>query len=94
MVSDRLRQRSQQLGEAGRLRARPSPPTEAGLIGMQPLGLGGDRDGLLYVPASYQPDRPAPLGLMLHGAGGDAYGGLFPFVELADAVGGVGFSPS
>ena len=40
----------------------------SGTGGLQPLGLGAKRDGLLYVPASYQVNRPAPLVLMLHGA--------------------------
>jgi predicted esterase len=54
---------------------------------MQPLGLADTRDGLLYVPTGYQPAQPAPLALMLHGAGGDAQGGLFPLLDLADAAG-------
>lgn len=69
----------------GRLRARPMPPTEAGLPGLYPLDLDGKRDGFLYVPASYRADHPVPLLLMLHGAGGDAKGGLRIMQELADA---------
>lgn len=47
----------------------PRPPVEPG---EQPLGLGpaGGRDGMLYVPPSYTPQRPMPLLLCLHGAGG------------------------
>ncbi|HCF30160.1 MAG TPA: phospholipase [Cyanobacteria bacterium UBA11049] len=71
----------------GRLRSRPSQPTEAGTPGLQPLRLDGERDGFLYVPNSYRPDRPAPLVLMLHGAGGDAEGALNILRELADPVG-------
>jgi predicted esterase len=41
---------------------------------------------LLYAPPSYDPSRPAPLALLLHGAGGDAQGGLFPLRDLADAA--------
>src|SRR4051812_169696 len=44
----------------GRLSARPGPPTGSWPTGLQPLGLGDQRDGLLYVPAGYQADRPAP----------------------------------
>jgi phospholipase/carboxylesterase len=33
------------------------------------LGLGAQRDGILYVPESYSPDTPAPLFIGLHGAG-------------------------
>lgn len=32
--------------------------------------------GYLYVPAGYQAERPAPLVLVLHGAGEDARDGL------------------
>ena len=38
--------------------------------GLNPLGLGASRDGLLYVPESYSADRAAPLFVALHGAGG------------------------
>jgi phospholipase/carboxylesterase len=79
------------LASAGRLRARPkagSPRAEAAPpSGAQKLGLGAGRDGLLYVPAGYRTDRPAPLALMLHGAGGDARRGLNPLRDLADGAG-------
>lgn len=68
--------RSDRTASTGRLRSRPVQPTAAGPLGLHFLGLETDRDGLLYVPNTYQPDRPAPLILMLHGAGGDAEGAL------------------
>jgi phospholipase/carboxylesterase len=71
----------------GRLKARPAAPTAAAAIGANPLGLGGNRDGILHVPSGYTPDTPAPLVLMLHGAGGSARGGIRPFQSLADASG-------
>ncbi|HYG64280.1 MAG TPA: phospholipase [Thermoanaerobaculia bacterium] len=72
----------------GRLVARPlAPISKRTAPGLHPLAFGGDRDGLLYVPAGYRPDQPAPLALMLHGAGGDARGGLAPFQPLADNAG-------
>lgn len=72
----------------GRLSARPGvPPAEAPARGLLPLGLGGRRDGLLYVPRSYRADRPAPLVVMLHGAGGNARNGLGPWRKLADEAG-------
>jgi phospholipase/carboxylesterase len=72
----------------GRLSARPHPPAaEAPARGLLPLGLGGRRDGLLYVPKGYRPDRPAPLVVMLHGAGGNARNGLGPWQKLADEAG-------
>lgn len=74
----------------GRLTARPPAPGapaptegEPGR-GLQPLNLGSDRDGFLYVPSGYQPDTPLPLVVTLHGAGGDALGGLSPFRDRAD----------
>lgn len=69
----------------GRLHSRPMAPTEDGSPGLHPLKLDGKRDGLLYVPATYRVDHPAPLLLMLHGAGGDAEGGLRIIQPLADA---------
>lgn len=70
---------------AGRLNSRPTEPLETGSPGLHPLELGDQRDGFLYVPATYQADRPIPLMLMLHGAGGDAEGGLGIIQDLADS---------
>jgi phospholipase/carboxylesterase len=91
------RQREQPAAE-GRLLARPAQaPLDASTtgtsIGLQPLGLDTKRDGFLYVPSGYQADRPAPLALMLHGAGGNAQGGLAPFQALADAAGLILLAP-
>jgi phospholipase/carboxylesterase len=72
---------------AGRLTARPELPTQTGPRGEQPLRLGSQRDGLLYVPEGYQVDRPAPLVLSLHGAGGNSRHGLDLFRPLADQAG-------
>ena len=84
-------------GEQGRLLARPARPSEAPstpAAGLQALGFGGEgRDGLLYVPEGYRADRPAPLALMLHGAGSDAQNGLSPFLDLADEAGLVLLAP-
>ena len=55
---------------ADALRARPKQPMADGPIGLRPLGIGRERDGFVYVPSSYHPDRPTPLVVMLHGAGG------------------------
>lgn len=73
--------------QAGRLTARPLHPTATGPTGLHALGLDGGRDGFLYVPAGYQPSRPLPLVLMLHGAGGGGQGNLWPLLDLADAAG-------
>lgn len=62
--------------------------------GLHSIGPGNARgDGLLYVPAGYRDDTPAPLVLMLHGAGGDARNGLVPLMPKADAVGLVLLAP-
>jgi len=81
------------LPAGGRLRARPGKPTGTIATGEQALGLADGRDGLLYVPASYSADRPAPLVLMLHGATGSARGALRPFRDLADGAGLVLLAP-
>ena len=87
MTSGRWRQWGGAPANAGHLSSRPGPPTELAPSGLQQLGLGDERDGLLYVPAGYSPDRPAPLILLLHGAGGTASGGLWPLQEHADREG-------
>jgi phospholipase/carboxylesterase len=71
-------------GEAGRLLARPGEPGKAASKGLRQLKLNAGRDGLLYVPAGYQCERPAPLALMLHGAGGDAHQGISLLKYFAD----------
>lgn len=78
---------------AGRLMARPGQPNDGAQPGLHPLGLERDRDGLLYVPSSYRPDRPAPIAVMLHGAGGNARHGLAPLLDLADSVGLILLAP-
>jgi phospholipase/carboxylesterase len=54
--------------------------------GRHALNLERDRDGLVYLPASYQPDVPLPLMIVLHGAGGSAESAVSTF-PLADELG-------
>lgn len=53
-------------------------------IGAQPLKLGSDRDGVLFVPKGYTPEVPAPLVLMFHGAGGTGLGVGYTFSHADD----------
>ena len=56
-----------------RLKARPGQPgQELWGAGERPLGLAPGRDGFVYLPAGLDRSRPAPLVVMLHGAGGRA----------------------
>ncbi len=56
----------------GQLRVKPKAPTIETPPGEHALKLGGDRDGVLIVPKGYKANTPAPLAVMLHGAGGFA----------------------
>ena len=49
---------------------------------------------MLYVPESYGPERPAPLVVVLHGAGGQARDALALLRPLADATGMVLLAPT
>jgi phospholipase/carboxylesterase len=71
----------------GRLQARPVQVTGEAPVGLQPLMLGAARDSYLYVPTTYRAACPAPLVLLLHGAGGHARQGLGLLRSLADAAG-------
>lgn len=53
-----------------RLTARPHGASTAVEPGAHALGLGGARDGLLYVPRGYRADQAIPLIVVLHGLGG------------------------
>ena len=56
--------------------------------GLQQLGVSQSRDGLIYVPRSYAPEnsQPAPLIVMMHGASGNAKGGMDYMLDLAEEV--------
>ena len=53
-----------------RLAARPHTTSTAFAPGIHPIGLGGTRDGLLYVPQGYSVQATVPLIVVLHGLGG------------------------
>lgn len=73
-------------GQLGARPAEPAAPAEAA-PGLSTLGVARQRDTLLYVPAGYQPGQPLPLALLLHGAGGDAEGGIRLLQSAADQAG-------
>jgi phospholipase/carboxylesterase len=61
-------------------------------IGQQPLKLGSDRDGVLFVPKGYKPEVATPLVLMFHGAGGTGLGVSYTF-DVADELGIIVLAP-
>ena len=63
-------------------------------MGLRPLELSAGSDGYLYVPAGYGAGRPAPLVLLLHGAGEDARDGLALLRQQADGAGLILLAPS
>jgi phospholipase/carboxylesterase len=91
--SDGLRSKTRK-SEHGIITARPSTKVSGAARGLHPLGLDNERDGLIYTPDSYHSSRPAPLVLMLHGAGSNAHDALQPFRRQADQRGIVLVAPN
>lgn len=76
--------------------AQPSPtPSAAAATIETELTLGGDRPATVRVPASYDPGRPAPLLLQLHGytSHGSEVDGYFGLATAADELGVVIATP-
>jgi phospholipase/carboxylesterase len=86
MVDDRHKARL-------RFRLRPATTSRRGFDGGrdQPLGLGNERDGLLYVPDTAEPG--APVLVFLHGATGSGRGHLRAVLAAADRYGVVLVAP-
>ena len=77
--SNRRQHRShQRASEAGLLTARPTSHLQMieNAPGVVAIGLATERDTLLYIPTNYTPEQPTALGVLLHGAGGEAGHGL------------------
>jgi phospholipase/carboxylesterase len=70
---------------------KPSLPAPAGLTSIELIP--GSQRGLLYVPQSYDSERPTPLLLLLHGARGGAQGVIAPMMPLAEADGIILLAP-
>jgi predicted esterase len=77
-----------------RLHARPSRVKAPAPIGRLKLDIGSKRDSYAYVPKQYRPEHPAPLVLLLHGAGGQAHHGLDLLQHLADDNGLILIAPA
>jgi phospholipase/carboxylesterase len=60
---------AQQVRSDARLDVRRRKPVRQPVVGRHALGLGGERDGEWFIPASYAHPVSAPLAVMLHGAG-------------------------
>jgi phospholipase/carboxylesterase len=56
-------------------------------VGLRVLEYDGPAEGYLYVPVGYRAENPAPLVLVLHGAGEDARDGLAQLRGQADEAG-------
>ena len=78
---------------AGRLSARVKSPTRTAEPGLYDFKMGIVRDGFYYVPTGYRPSTPAPVALLLHGAGRDATEMIDPIRPIADTLGMVLVAP-
>jgi phospholipase/carboxylesterase len=80
-----------QAAAQGRILVRRLPPPAAlrpvTPAGLRALSIDSGRTALLYVPLGYTADRPAPIMVMLHGAGGNPRRGLSWVMPLADSAG-------
>ncbi|SAL47978.1 alpha/beta hydrolase [Caballeronia humi] len=65
----------------GRLSFTPADPVKSPLPpGRNRLGIADERDAVLYVPSALDTNRPVPLFVMFHGAGGFPEK-VLPFIE-------------
>ena len=80
--------------ESGHLVSRPGSTVFSARLGLNDLGISSSaRDGLRFVPSTYRPGEALPLLVTLHGAGGDAYAGIQPFLNFAESARVVLVSP-
>ena len=94
MISNSRQTNDTKAARQGRLLSRPSTPVKsAAKFGLQALQIDKSRQFLLYVPKGYKPENPAPLALMLHGAGGSAQHGIGLLQNSADGAGIILLAP-
>ncbi|MGI0151726.1 MAG: alpha/beta hydrolase [Thermoplasmata archaeon] len=77
--------------QVGRLAFRPGATSGSSEARYEPLGLGADRDGVLYVPDTA--GRGAPVLVFLHGATGSGRAHLRPVLGAADRYGVILVAP-
>ena len=88
VLGERLTNNERATAQDGRITARPSrtasgPPR----FGLYELNVTEQRDALIYVPRSYDPKRPAPLVLGLHGANGGPQASVNRMMPRAEDAG-------
>lgn len=79
--------------EEGHLVSRPGATVFTPQLGVNNLGIGRTRDGLRFVPSTFRAGESLPLLVTLHGAGGNAYLGIQPFLNFAESARVVLVSP-
>lgn len=78
----------------GRIAIKPNGTVqEEGSAGLHELSRGNERAGVLYAPTTYRPERPMPLVVMLHGAGGTPRRALDLARAHADRIGFIVLAP-
>ena len=88
VLGTQLTEEDQVSARDGRITARPSRHTGGNArYGLHELGITRQRDALIYVPKSYNPTRPAPLVLGLHGANGGPSASMGRMMPRADDAG-------
>ena len=73
-------------------RPRHARAAEPPRYGENPLKLGSDRDGILYIPKGYKDGTPAPMALVFHGAGSTGRNVSYAY-DIADDLGVILLAP-
>lgn len=78
---------------AARIKSRPKIPRAPAPAGLHSLGIHAERDAQLYIPASAEEGKAAPLIVYLHGANGAPAQGIKRLSAAADEHGFLLLSP-